>query len=146
MCLFATHYHEITQITELDPCIKNYSVSVLEENREILFQHRITRGSANKSYGIHVAKLAGIPRAVLKQANSILKELEETKTTVIGLDTKSKKLCVKGQQRSLFGNAAPETKEESPLQKKLKSVHPDSMSPMEALQVLYDLKDLASKE
>ncbi len=74
--LFATHYHELAQLSESLDALKNYHVQVSEDQKDIVFLHKIAPGSAERSYGIHVAKLAGIPDVVLNRANSILEELE----------------------------------------------------------------------
>jgi DNA mismatch repair protein MutS len=139
MTLFATHYHELTQISQLNSKIKNYSVSVLESKREILFQHKIVRGSANRSYGIHVARLAGMPSSLLERADSILNDLESSKQTVIGLDTKSKRLCIHGIQTPLFEKPSPKAKH--PILEKIDQTDFNSMTPIEALHYLYDLKE-----
>jgi len=74
--LFATHYHELTELSTLYPCIKNYNVAVKEWHEEIIFLRRIVEGGADKSYGIHVARLAGVPREVIERAKTILANLE----------------------------------------------------------------------
>ncbi|PCJ16653.1 MAG: DNA mismatch repair protein MutS [Candidatus Cloacimonadota bacterium] len=139
MTLFATHYHELTQISQLNNRIKNYSVSVLENKKEILFQHKIVRGSANRSYGIHVARLAGMPNKLLERADSILNDLESSKQTVIGLDTKSKRLCIHGIQTPLFEKESPKIND--PILEKIDQTDFNSMTPIEALHYLYDLKE-----
>src|SRR5205823_10880911 len=74
--LFATHYHELTQLAETLSDLRNYNVLVQEGKDEVVFLHRIAPGSAGKSYGIHVARLAGVPAAVLDRARDVLAELE----------------------------------------------------------------------
>ncbi len=74
--LFATHYHELTELENRMNSIKNYNVEVLEDNGEIMFKHKIIEGSANKSYGVHVAMIAGVPKEVVTRANEILKNFE----------------------------------------------------------------------
>ncbi len=76
--LFATHYHELTELAELLDCVVNLNVAVREYEDQLLFLHRIVPGAADRSYGLHVAKLAGVPRAVLERANAVLSELEKT--------------------------------------------------------------------
>ena len=78
--LFATHYHELTAL-EADTGIKNYTVSVYEDDKDIIFMHKIIPGSASKSYGIHVAQKAGIPTAITKLANEVLMDLETNDST-----------------------------------------------------------------
>ena len=77
-CLFATHYHELTQLSNFLPGLKNYTVEIEEFGQEISFIHKIIEGSADKSYGIHVASLAGLPKSVINRANEILIKLEKT--------------------------------------------------------------------
>ncbi len=74
--LFATHYHELAQLAETLPGLRNYNVLVQESDQDVVFLHRIAPGSAERSYGIHVAKLAGVPAAVLRRAEAVLTELE----------------------------------------------------------------------
>jgi DNA mismatch repair protein MutS len=74
--LFATHYHELAQLAEKLPALRNYNVLVKEWQEEIIFIHQIAPGSADKSYGIHVARLAGVPKPVLDRAQEVLTELE----------------------------------------------------------------------
>src|SRR5207248_11042727 len=74
--LFATHYHELAQLSEALPRLANYNVQVREWQGEVIFLHKIAPGSADKSYGIHVARLAGVPREVLERAGQVLAELE----------------------------------------------------------------------
>ena len=74
--LFATHYHELIELEKKYHEIKNYNVEVVDNNGEIMFKHKIALGSTSRSYGVHVAKLAGIPQDVIKRADEILKEFE----------------------------------------------------------------------
>jgi DNA mismatch repair protein MutS len=74
--LFATHYHELAQLAESLPKLRNYNVQVRELDNEVIFLHKIAAGNADKSYGIHVARLAGVPEMVLKRANAVLHSLE----------------------------------------------------------------------
>src|SRR5207244_467880 len=74
--LFATHYHELAQLAETLPLLRNYNVLVQENAANVIFLHRIAPGSAERSYGIHVAKLAGVPASVLRRAETVLTELE----------------------------------------------------------------------
>ena len=143
--LFATHYHELTQITQLDTRIKNYCVSVIENNDEVIFLHKIKRGSADRSYGIQVAKLAGMPKKLLQRAKQIMKDLENSKHTVIGLDTHSKRLSVKSQQNSLI-NLKTKNNSNSAILEKLAELDPNQLSPMEALRELAKLRKLLDQE
>jgi len=76
-CLFATHYHELTTMEETLPALKNYTVSIDDTGGRVLFLHKIKRGSADKSYGVHVAEMAGLPKSVIKKATSLLERFEK---------------------------------------------------------------------
>lgn len=141
LTLFATHYHELTGLQQLDSRVKNYCVSVLESGSEVLFLHKIKRGTADRSYGIHVAKLAGMPSKLIRRANSLLKELEASKSTVIGLDTKTKQLAVKAKQSSFPGLSAPVEANGTETLEKLREINPDNLTPREALELLFELKE-----
>jgi len=140
MTLFATHYHELTQMSQMDQRVRNYSVSVLEAGSEVLFLHKIERGAADKSYGIHVAKLAGMPTPVLRRARQLLEELQSSKATVIGLNTDEKKLCVRGKQYALPIRKERDSSSSEKILDRLEEIKPEEMSPMEALQTLMELK------
>lgn len=125
--LFATHFHELTQLSESLPNVKNYNVAVSEADNHIVFLHKIIPGGADKSYGIHVAQLAGIPQSVIQRAHELLLDLEKTST-----DRKQKdRLGI--QQIKLF----PET---NPLLDELNSIDLNLITPLDALNKLYDWK------
>jgi len=135
--LFATHYHELTQLKEtLKQCV-NWNVAVREEADDVIFLHKIIPGAADKSYGIHVAQLAGVPRTVLDRAKVILQTLETDhvddtgKTKVPERRTQKKR----HQQLSLF-----ET-EEHPILDELRQLKVDEMTPIAALQELHRLRE-----
>lgn len=129
--LFATHYHELTSLEKSLSEVSCYTVKIREWEEKIIFLHEITKGTADKSYGIHVGKLAGLPLAVVKRAEEVLATLEETKP----------KLKLASQPLPLFVEAynAP-----SPLEKGMAALNPDDFSPKEALEKLYELKRLLS--
>ena len=122
--LFSTHYHEITKIEERLKTLKNVHVGVKENNGDITFLYKVQDGPMNKSYGIHVAKLAHLPSAILKRADDILKELEETKVDITSGEILERKV----------------EKEPSWLSE-LKDIDPLSFSPLEALNYLFSLKE-----
>ena len=124
--LFATHYHELAELVNRLPRVRNYNVAVAEEGERVVFLRRIVPGSADRSYGIHVAQLAGMPRAVINRAEEILKDLENGRSLrpVSGL--------AGAQQLPLFAA-------EDPLLGELRSLDVDSMTPVEALNKLYEL-------
>ncbi|MEG0073015.1 MAG: DNA mismatch repair protein MutS [Clostridia bacterium] len=132
--LFATHYHELTELENKIKGVKNYSIEVREKGDDVIFLRRIIRGSADESYGIYVAKLAGVPNQVIKRAKELLKELEKTKIT----DKTTKNKNNNGfeeMQMSMFNFKSAE------IIKYLEKVNLEELSPKEALDVLYKLKD-----
>lgn len=125
--LFATHYHELTSLAGNHPGIYNLSVSVLESGDNVTFLKKVLPGKADKSYGIHVAKLAGIPARVIARAYDILNGLEKEERP----DNQARPV-----QMSLFGA------EKSPVLEELERLEPDSLSPRQALEILYRWKDM----
>ncbi len=123
--LFATHYHELTQLADLLPGIRNYNVAVSEADNKVVFLHKIIAGGADRSYGIHVAQLAGLPAPVIGRANEIMAELEKTSGRAVKINPQG------AQQAMLF----PET---SPLLDELKKLDVNSLSPIEALNKLFE--------
>jgi DNA mismatch repair protein MutS len=143
--LFATHYHELTDLSETMEGIQNFNVAVKEERGDVVFLHKIVSGAADKSYGIHVAKLAGVPSAVVKRSQEILSELEKEHTNshlaggnLAGTPTSSakggRKFSVGATQFSLFGA------ENHPIIEELQNVDVDELKPTEALQLLAKWK------
>jgi DNA mismatch repair protein MutS len=126
--LFATHYHELTELAERLPRVHNYNVAVAEEGDNVVFLHKIVPGGADRSYGIHVAQLAGLPRAVIHRAEEILEELEREARA-----PGQPRRIAEARQLSLF----PAT---SPLLEELKKLDLESMTPLEALNKLYELQ------
>ena len=131
--LFATHYHELTQLAELLPGIRNYNVAVSEADNKVIFLHKIVAGGADKSYGIHVAQLAGLPGPVIQRANEIMAELEKSSGRAMRINPQA------AQQASLF----PET---NPLLDELKDIDMNSLSPIEALNKLFEWQKRYKKE
>ena len=125
--LFATHYHELTQLADLLPGVRNYNVGVTEAGGKVVFLHKIIAGGADKSYGIHVAQLAGLPGPVIQRANEIMGELERSSGKAVRINPNA------AQQAALF----PET---SPLLDELQAVDVNSLSPIEALNTLFEWK------
>lgn len=123
--LFATHYHELTQLSALLPGVRNYNVAVTEVDNQVVFLHHIVPGGTDRSYGIHVAQLAGIPRTVILRASEILKQLEATS----GYAVQESPVIV--QQMALF----PET---NPLLDELKELDLNTLPPLQALNLLYE--------
>jgi len=130
--LFATHYHELTQLADLLPGIRNYNVAVSEADNKVVFLHKIIAGGADRSYGIHVAQLAGLPAPVIQRANEIMAELEKTSGRAVKIHPQA------AQQAALF----PET---SPLLDELKDLDINSLSPIEALNKLFEWQKMFTK-
>ncbi len=131
--LFATHYHELTSLETSLKEVTCYTVKIREWEDQIIFLHEITKGTADKSYGIHVGKLAGLPSCVVERAEEVLKTLEETKP----------KPKLAAQPLPLFVEAY---KAPSPLEKAVSALNPDDYSPKEALEKLYGLKKLLGEK
>ena len=133
--LFATHYHELTLLSGQLPRLVNMSMAVREWKEDIVFLHELTEGAADRSYGVAVAKLAGLPRDVVRRAEAVLVQLEEQRKAGGQLD-----------DLPLFAAAGPAPAAEAPptadpLRDILLEVDPDALSPKEALEILYRLKD-----
>ena len=123
--LFATHYHELTQLSSLLPGVRNYNVAVSESDGKVVFLRKIIQGSADRSYGIHVAQLASLPQPVIQRASEILIQLEASSGKAVRIDPQA------AQQMALF----PET---NPLLDELKDLDINTLSPIEALNKLYE--------
>ena len=125
--LFATHYHELTELEDTLPGVKNYNISIKKRGEELIFLRKIIPGGADRSYGIEVAKLAGLPKEVVSRANAILKELEAG-------GAYQAKPRAQEDQVSLTAIGEAEALDA------LRRAQPDTMSPIEAMQLLYELK------
>ena len=123
--LFATHYHELTQLADLLPGVRNYNVAVTEADGSVVFLHKIIPGGADRSYGIHVAQLAGLPRPIIQRAAEIMRELEKSSGQAVRINPHE------ALQVALF----PET---NPLLDELDKLDMNSLSPIEALNKLYE--------
>ncbi|MEL7488743.1 MAG: DNA mismatch repair protein MutS, partial [Pseudomonadota bacterium] len=137
--LFATHYHELTALSATLPRLKNVSMRVREYKGEVVFVHEVVDGAADRSYGVAVARLAGLPASVVKRADSVLKQLEAKEDAATKVDA-----------LPLFAAAlepaAPPEPPQAPPSKALKAlagIDPDALSPRDALSALYQLKSLA---
>ena len=131
--LFATHYHELISMAEEFPRIKNYNVRVSENQDGVAFLHNIVPGAATRSYGVHVAKLAGLPQEVIKRAGRILDQLESTN----GSNAKNK--------NSINDSQLSFELSDSKLIDSVKSLNLEKMTPLEAITKLYELKDLVNQ-
>ncbi len=132
--LFATHYHELTELARFLPHVCNYNVAVAEEGDHVVFLHKIVPGGADRSYGIHVAQLAGLPKPVIRRAEEILENLEqEVQGSPAGAVPRR---VTHVQQLSLFPGSHPVLDE-------LQELDLPSMSPLEAINKLYELQEKA---
>tara|TARA_R110001592_G_scaffold79054_5_gene236789 strand:+ start:4870 stop:7602 length:2733 start_codon:yes stop_codon:yes gene_type:complete len=131
-CVFATHYHELTALNASLDHLSCYTVQVKEWNDTIVFMHKVIQGQANRSYGIHVAQLAGLPAAVIKRSQSILEKLVS--------DNRDNTPAQIVKDLPLFAQPAQDTPQKSALEAQLDAIDPDALSPREALDILYKLK------
>lgn len=144
--LFATHYHELADLARILPKVRNYNVNVAEEGDQVIFLHQIVPGSADKSYGIHVAQLAGMPKPVVHRAQEILEQLEgdaarspgqarSLREPASGEGPRSGKQRVEVLQLPLFETS-------SPVEEALKAMDVNALTPIEALTRLYELQQM----
>ncbi|MBL7125020.1 MAG: DNA mismatch repair protein MutS [Dehalococcoidales bacterium] len=134
--LFATHYHELVELASFLPRVKNFNVAVAEEGGEVTFLYKIVPGGVDRSYGIHVAKLAGLPKSVLHRAREVLEELEgDSQKTLAARSSKGRRRPKEAvpQQLPLLG-------QKSPLMEELEKLDIDSLTPLEAITKLYELQ------
>jgi len=129
--LFATHYHELTAIEEESDCIKNYNIAVKKRGDDVTFLRRIVRGPADDSYGIEVAKLAGINDEVVSRAKEILNSIESGEGAPVR--RRSAAPVEECDQLSLLGGM------DNPIITRLKELDVNVLTPIESMQVLYDL-------
>ena len=141
--LFATHYHELTLLNSKLKNMSLHCMKIKEFNGEVIFLHEVIDGAADRSYGIHVAKLAGLPKLVVKRAEQVLDSLEHSdKSTYITKMIDDLPLFAVVQKKM---EEKEEREEEMPLVKAIKELNPDDYSPKEALEKLYALKELLGK-
>jgi DNA mismatch repair protein MutS len=134
--LFATHYHELTELADLLPAVKNVHVSVKETPNEIIFLRRVEPGSADKSYGIEVARLAGLPRSVIERAREVLKRHEQSEHEL-------SETLTPGAVEGSNGNESQGvmfTALDRAVIERLKAANLDELKPIEALNLLAELK------
>lgn len=140
--LFSTHYHELTVLEDRLDGLKNIHVGAVEEDGDLVFLHKVTPGSADKSYGVQVAKLAGLPISVLKRASSILVELEKHNNVVAeepAPQAKEKEVAEDVGQMTLFGAAWSEEEEE--VLEDIKKLDVLNLTPLEAMNRLNELQN-----
>ncbi len=133
--LFATHYHELIELEGKVDGVKNYSVDVKEKGEDVIFLRKITPGGADESYGIYVAKLAGIEKSVIKRAKELLKDLENVDLAKKTIQEKKKNITIEDIQVDMFNYKMAE------ITRILEKTNLDELSPKDALDVLYKLKE-----
>ncbi|GDY14358.1 hypothetical protein LBMAG53_32360 [Planctomycetota bacterium] len=140
--LFATHYHELADLAHDRPGIRNLTVAVAEQDDDVAFLHRIEAGVAAKSYGIHVARLAGVPRSVVARAKTVLATLEQLNVTLEEQERPARRAAEQAGpvQLTLFQLA------ESPTLSRLKTLDLDQLNPRQAQDLLYELQAAAKRE
>jgi DNA mismatch repair protein MutS len=139
--LFATHYHELVELSQILPRVKAYNVAVSEVDGRVIFLRKIVPGGTDKSYGIHVAQIAGIPRQVVRRAEEVLEELERYRPT------RGEATGLKGRRRAVRDLVMPEALqlmlfagEPDPLVEEIKALSIDELTPLEAISRLYELQ------
>jgi len=136
--LFATHYHELTEMANILPRVQNWTLAVSEEGDHIAFLRKVIAGAADRSYGIHVAQMAGMPPAVVKRATDVLAELEGRG------DKEQRREAMRrvngNNQMPLFGAVT------SPTVEAIQAMDVTQLTPIEALTKLYELQKLAKNE
>ncbi len=137
--LFATHYHELVEVAKMLPHVQCMNVAVSEEEGHVVFLHKIVPGGADKSYGVHVAQLAGIPRPVIHRAEEILAELEQRG------DAKARRKAMQEIQAPAVTQMTLFSTEPHPLIEEIKQLAIDELTPIEAIGKLYELQQKARK-
>jgi DNA mismatch repair protein MutS len=138
--VFATHYHELTQLSDSLVAVRNYNVQVREVGDQVLFLHRLQPGGADRSYGIEVGRLAGLPPTVLKRAKELLRHLEAEQIVPRSGHSSATRPASADDQLALFGVMT------HPVVQQLKNVEPNTMTPIQALELLARLVDEVKRE
>jgi DNA mismatch repair protein MutS len=149
--LFATHYHELTELEHMLPRVKNYHMAAVEQDGRVVFLHELRRGGADRSYGIHVAELAGIPHPVIRRASELLAELERQEPRPESVVRGPSLVARAGKPRAT--DDEPQTNGQlslfdlapNPLIEMLRRLNINELSPIEALTKLYELQKLAKQ-
>jgi DNA mismatch repair protein MutS len=135
--LFATHYHELIELARTSPRVKNYHIAVREWNDSIIFMHKLLEGGTNRSYGIQVAALAGVPPHVILRAKELLRRIEQGEAATAG---EPRPGGGRSQTPPNSGQLPLFAAKNDPLRKKMNETEPDRLTPLEALALLYELK------
>jgi DNA mismatch repair protein MutS len=134
--LFATHYHELTQLAESLEHAANFSVTAKEVNEDIVFLYRVVRGAASRSYGVAVAKLAALPESVLNRAKSVLARLESQSNDILGFTADSNRKTELVRQLELFSGRDPQERLGQKVIEALRKIETERLTPLEALALL----------
>jgi DNA mismatch repair protein MutS len=134
--MFATHFHEMSELEGIFMNIKNYCVDVREDDGNVVFLRKIIRGSADRSYGVHVAKLAGLPESVIKKANDILAKLTD------GENKAHRQLAIDFESMQVTADVEPEVQGDGVIAQRLRDVDLSELTPREALNLLYELQEM----
>ena len=137
--LFATHYHELNEMTEQFNRIKNYNVSVKESGQNIIFLRTLKEGGSEHSFGIHVAKMAGMPKRIVRKAEKILKQLE----AIRGVENNSKSISSENEMQLSFFKLEDPILED--LRDEISNLDINTLTPVEALMKLNEIKKLLGK-
>jgi DNA mismatch repair protein MutS len=139
--MFATHYHELNELADKFPRIKNYNVAVKESGNKVIFLRKLIEGGSQHSFGIHVAKMAGMPNELIKRANEILQELESQRNLASDLSSTLKNIPAKNDdfQLNMFAMDDPRLLK---LKEVLEKVNINTLTPVEALMKLDELRKL----
>lgn len=144
--MFATHYHELTDLASVASHAANYSVSARERGDDVVFLYKLTKGATSRSYGVAVARLAGVPETVLARGRAILAALESGSALPSGNHATMRARTDSGSvQLDLFGGAAPVANQPHPAIEMLRAVQTDHLTPLDALQLVVKLKDMLDR-
>lgn len=141
--LFATHYHELNELAEKYNRIKNFHVAVKETTSKVIFLRKLIEGGTEHSFGIHVAKMAGMPKQIVDRANEMLHELESQRQQHDDIKQTVKKVAAQNFQLSFFDMSDPKMKQ---LAEEIEKVEVNAMTPVEAIMKLHELKKILQKE
>jgi DNA mismatch repair protein MutS len=141
--LFATHYHEMSALSAKLDGVENATVTVKEWDGDVIFLHEVKRGSADRSYGVQVARLAGLPQVVVERAKVVLEALEKGEREG---GTSRKAIIDDLPLFSATPAPAPMKTKKSLVEERLKGVLPDELTPKDALALIYELRDLAARD
>ena len=139
--LFATHYHEMTALSTRLPGVENATVAVREWEGDVVFLHEVRKGAADRSYGVQVARLAGLPAAVVERAREIVAALEKG-----GREGGARPAALIDDLPLFRAAPPPAASSDSAVEARLRDIHPDALSPREALELIYELKGLGRAE